>query len=321
MKNRFANLLKPLLKSLVAIALILTFVFSQVDQAQAASYGGRIGGGSFRSSPSRSYSAPRAYSGGGGGVYGGGYGGGSSFFFFPSPWMFFLGGGGAFGGLFTVLIFVAIANFALRAFRKAGDGGDVEMPSSKVSVTKLQVGLLADARSLQADLNRIALKADTNTNAGLAQVLQETTLSLLRHPEYWYYAGGETKQSALNAAEAEFNRLALAERSKFKGESFSNVGGQIKQASSSALSVAEKGDLATQAPGEYIVVTLVVGSEGKLDLPKITGAEDVRKALSVLGSVSSDRLLALEVLWTPQAEGDVLTSDDILEHYPNLKLV
>ena len=163
MKNRFANLLKPLLKSLVAIALILTFVFSQVDQAQAASYGGRIGGGSFRSSPSRSYSAPRAYSGGGGGVYGGGYGGGSSFFFFPSPWMFFLGGGGAFGGLFTVLIFVAIANFALRAFRKAGDGGDVEMPSSKVSVTKLQVGLLADARSLQADLNRIALKADTNT--------------------------------------------------------------------------------------------------------------------------------------------------------------
>jgi uncharacterized membrane protein len=32
-------------------------------------------------------------------------------------------------------------------------------------------------------------------------------------------------------------------------------------------------------------------------------------------------LLAVEVLWTPQAEGDTLTTNDILAEYPNLKLV
>ncbi|MBD2327694.1 DUF1517 domain-containing protein [Alkalinema sp. FACHB-956] len=320
MKTRFTHFLKPLLKPILAIALIFTLFFGAVDQAQAASYGGRMGGGSFRSAPSRTYSAPRSYGGGygGGGYYGGG---GSSFFFFPSPWMFFWGGGGAFGGLFTVLIFVAIANFAFRALRNAQSGDGESLGASTVSVTKLQVGLLAQARELQSDLNRIAQRADTSSSAGLAQVLQESTLSLMRHPEYWVYAGGETKNAGLTAAEAEFNRIALAERSKFKGESLSNVSGQLKQADSSSLTVAQKGDLATQAPGEYIVVTLVVGAEGKVDLPKITSADDVRKALSALGSVSSDRLMALEVLWTPQVEGDVFTSDDMIVSYPTLKLV
>lgn len=232
----------------------------------------------------------------------------------------FFGGGGAFGGLFTLLILIAIANFALRAFRQAQEGGNGAIGSPTVSVSKLQVGLLAEARGLQADLNRIAQKANTGSTAGLAQVLQESTLSLLRHPEYWAYASDESKQTKLEAAEVEFNRLVLAERSKLKGESFSNVSGQLKQSENGALAVAEKGDLATQ-PSEYILVTLIVGAEGKLDLPKVNSADDLRKALSTLGAVSSDRLLAMELIWTPQRDGDVLTSDDLLQDYPNLKLV
>jgi uncharacterized membrane protein len=68
-------------------------------------------------------------------------------------------------------------------------------------------------------------------------------------------------------------------------------------------------------------VTLLVGTQGKLQLPVINSAEDLRRSLSQLGSVSSDQLLALEVLWTPQADGDVLTREDILAEYPDLKLV
>ncbi|MBD0389378.1 MAG: DUF1517 domain-containing protein, partial [Nostoc sp. C3-bin3] len=34
-----------------------------------------------------------------------------------------------------------------------------------------------------------------------------------------------------------------------------------------------------------------------------------------------ERLLAIEVLWTPQAENDTLTSDDVLANYPDLRLV
>ncbi len=324
MRRLFQNSIKPIVSSIVAIALFVTLWVGSPTPADAASYGGRMGGGSFRSAP-RSYSAPRSGGGGYGGGYnrgyGGGMGGGSSFFFFPSPWMFFGGGGGT-GGILSLLIFAALASTAVQAFQRfqGQDGGlDLGLKSSNVSVVKLQVGLLAEAKTLQEDLNRIAQKANTASSAGLAQALQETTLSLLRHPEYWAYAGGESKQSAMLAAESEFNRMILSERSKFLGESVSNVSGQLKQGNAT-LTVNPAGELVEQS-GEYIVVTLLVGAEGKVDLPAINNATDLRRALSTLGSVSSDRLLTLEVLWQPGSTDGVLTSDDMVEYYPTLKLV
>ena len=321
MTRFFQNFIKPIVSSIVAIALLMTLWVGSPAPADAASYGGRMGGGSFRSAP-RSYSAPRS----GGGYnrgYGGGMGGGSSFFFFPSPWMFF-GGGGGMGGILSLMVFAALASTAVQAFQRfqqGQDGGDdLGLRSSKVSVVKLQVGLLSEAKTLQEDLNRIAEKANTASSAGLAQALQETTLSLLRHPEYWAYAGGESKQSAMLAAESEFNRMILSERSKFLGESVSNVSGQLKQANAT-LTMNPAGELAEQQSGEYIVVTLLVGAEGKIELPAINSATDLRRALSTLGAVSSDRLLTLEVLWQPGSTDGVLTSDDMVEYYPTLKLV
>jgi uncharacterized membrane protein len=319
------SIMKPWVKALMAIGLVVVLSFGHADGALAAR-GGRIGGGSFRA-PSRTYSAPRSYAPGGG--YGGGYsrgyypGGGG--FGFPFLLPIFGFGGGA-GGLFSILIFLAVANFLVQSFRRSRSDDDslgysAENPT--ISVAKLQVGLLAEARELQADLNRIAQKADTSSTAGLTEVLQESTLALLRHPEYWVYAGSTVQQTRLEAAESQFNRLLLSERSKFSGETLSNVNNQLKQASTSSLAVAEKGGALAQAegPGEYIVVTLLVGTQGKLELPKVNSSDDLKLALQQLGGVSSDRLLALEVLWTPQADGDVLTNEDVVVQYPDLKLV
>lgn len=321
MRNKITSLIKPLLKSLLAIGLVLTLAFSHADGALAAG-GGRIGGGSFRA-PSRTFTAPRTYAPAPGGGYGygyGGYGGGFGFpFVFPFP--FFVGG----GGLFSILIFLAIAGFLVRTFRsvRGDDGSGYEIADPTVSVARLQVGLLAEARELQADLNKLALRADTSSTAGLSAVLQETSLALLRHPEYWIYGGATVQQARLQSAEAEFNRMLLSERSKFSRETLSNVNSQLRQAETAqALPGSDQaGALVEQGPGEYIVVTLLVGTQGKLELPKINSSNDLRQALQQLGGVSSDRLLALEVLWTPQAEGDVLTSEDVLVQYPNLKLV
>jgi uncharacterized membrane protein len=311
---KLSNLFKTLIRPVLAIALVFTLVFSQADNAMAAS-GGRIGGGSFRM-PSRGYSSPgRTYAPpGGGGYYPGGGGGFFPFVYFP------LFGGG--GGLFTLLIFISIAGFLVNSFRRASDDNELGYGSTPtISVAKVQVGLLAEARELKADLDRIGEKADTSSSEGLAQVLQEASLALLRNPQYWVYGTTEAKQTRLEAASSEFNRLALAERSKFNAETLSNVNNQLKQASSSAITLADKDSALAEAPGEYIVVTLLVGTQGKLQLPEINSTEDLRRSLGQLGSISSDQLLALEVLWTPQADGDVLTRDDLLAEYPNLKLV
>ena len=76
-----------------------------------------------------------------------------------------------------------------------------------------------------------------------------------------------------------------------------------------------------EAPGEYIVVTIIVGTQGKLQLPVINSTEDLRRSLSQMGSISSEQLLAVEVLWTPQASGDTLSSDDMIAEYPDIKLI
>lgn len=322
MNKKFTSLIKSCFSFLLVGVLALGIAFGPADGALAARSGGRIGGGSFRApTSSRPYSAPSR--GPSGGYYPAYPGGGFGFpFLFP-----FFGIGG--GGLFTILIGLAIANFLIQSLRRAGnqDGLESGYNTEQVAIARVQVGLLANARNLQADLNRIAETADTNSPAGLAQVLQETTLSLLRHPEYWVYASGAAEQSRLEAAETQFNRLALAERSKFSEETLSNFNSQrqLKQATSSALvGVDDTGTLVNSmesTPGEYIVATILVGAQGQLQLPAINSTEDLRRALSQIGAVPAERLMAVEILWSPQATGDTLSADDLLTEYPDLKLI
>jgi uncharacterized membrane protein len=306
--------LKPFLKPLVALVLAVVLVFGTADGAWAAA-GGRIGGGGFRAPAPRMSPTPRTYAPGGGGGYypGGGFG---------FPFLFpFIGIGGGFGGLFTLMIFIAIANVVVRGFRgaMAGDNDYVAAGSSNppVTVAKLQVGLLAEAQALQDDLNRLATTADTGSSQGLAKLLQETTLALLRHPDYWAYAASEDKQTRLLSAEQEFNRYTLSARSRFSAETLSNVNNQITQAEPRAMLTGD----ADQAPGEYILATVVVATQGKLDLPNIYSSDDLRQALSQVGAVSSENLLAIEVLWTPQQSGETLSADELVAQYPELKLI
>lgn len=322
MYKQLLSTIKPLLKSVFAIGLVLVLALGNADGALAARSGGRIGGGSFRS-PTRTYTSPsRTYTSPGGGYYpGGGFG-------FPFLLPFF-GFGGGFGGLFTILIFISIANFLVQSFRRAGADSDelgYSAPTT-VSVARLQVGLLAEARSLQAELDSLAQRADTGTASGRAQVLQESTLALLRHPEYWVYAGAGSEQTRLEAAEAKFNQFSLAERSKFTEETLTNFNNQLHQAGSNKIlpGLQENGELVASEsdrdPGEYIVVTIIAGTQRKLQLPAVKNSDDLRQALRQIGGVSSEQLLAFEVLWTPQASGDTLSSDDMLAGYPDLKLV
>ncbi|ERN42929.1 putative membrane protein [Rubidibacter lacunae KORDI 51-2] len=289
-----------LLKAVVALGLVLALVLGDAGTALAARSGGRIGGGSFRT--------PRTTMPRGGGGYrapGGGFG-------FPFLFPFF--GFGGFGSLFSILVVLALANFVINAFRSSGLGsGETVTSNPRVSVAKVQVGLLASASGLQRELAQLARSANTELASGRARVLQESALALLRHSDYWAYGATESQQMTLSAAESRFNQAALFERSKFGEETLSNANGRLQQSESQATDAS--------APSEYLLVTLLVGAEGKLPLSPIKSAEDLQQALREAAGVGQDRLLAVEVLWTPQAEGDSLTADDLLEAYPNLKLV
>jgi uncharacterized membrane protein len=315
---RVQSTFKPLFRPLITLTLALVLVFGlQNHDAFAARSGGRMGGGSFRA-PSRSYRAPARSSGGA--MYGGGFG---------IPFMPFYGYGLGFGGggLFSLLITIAIAGYLFRTLQGTFGGGEGSEDNPGISVAKVQVGLMAQARNLQLDLDRIAFNADTNTETGRAKILQEVSLTLLRHPEYWVYGSVSTELPKLSGAEAVFNRLTMAERSKFNEETLSNINGQVKQPT---LASNQGGALTPQSPAElmamntnseYVVVTLLVATTAKLQLPKINGENDMKQALQQIGSLAASGLLAIEVVWTPQADGDCLTSDDIMASYPDMKLV
>jgi uncharacterized membrane protein len=321
MIDKLRALLKPIVKTFVAVGLVLTLVFAQTGDALAARSGGRIGGGSFRA-PSRGYSAPsNSYpSRGGGGYY---PGGGFSSPFFWAPFMF--GGGG--GSLLSLFVLIAVGGFLLQTFQRVTggdslDGGNVYNP--QVSIAQIQVGLLADARSVQSKLDQLAETVNAETSTGRMHLLQETSLELLRHPEYWTYGKTSTQQAKLDRAEAVFNQLSLNERGKFTTETLSNVNNQLRQANANAA-LNSTGELVTveqeQERAEYIIVTLLVAATRSLELPKINGSDDLRQALQMLGSLDASSLVAIEAIWTPQANGDALTTDDIHAHYPDLKLV
>ena len=305
--------------SLLVLPLIVSGLLLVGPQPADAASGGRIGGGSFRSAPSM----PRSYGGGGyrggynggyGGGYRGGYGGGLGF-----PFILPIFGFG--GGLFGFLVLMAIVGVVLNAIRGGGNGPSLPAgmgdngggrSDGPVAIAQLQLGLLASARAVQEDLRRLAASADTSSSSGLQQVLQETTLSLLRQPELWVYANAEVGQVPFASAESTFNRLSMQERSKLRRELTANVGGRRSTDSSGAVG-------ASDATSDFIAVTLLVASRSRLPLKGADTADNLRDSLQRLGAVSSDELLALEVIWQPEGAGEVLSSEELITAYPDLQ--
>ncbi len=317
---RISNFLSSLspkrwLAAAIIPALTLGLVLFNPDPTFAAS-GGRIGGGSFRAP-----SMPRTGGYGGGGYrgsyggYGGGYRGGGMGFPFIVP-IFGFGGGGLFGFLILMAIAGVIANSIRGGISTSTSNSTAinERSPGQVTMIQLQLGLLASAKALQEDLRKIAANADTGTPSGLQKVLQETTLSLLRQPDLWVYANVETGRVPFFSAESTFNRLSMTERSKLSAEITSNVSGQR---SSNEISKTPSGE--ADATNEYIAATLLVASRQQLKLSESNNISDLQDNLRILGSLAATDLIALEVIWQPEGQGEVLTAEELVTAYPNLK--
>ncbi|GMN25378.1 hypothetical protein TIFTF001_000909 [Ficus carica] len=362
--------LKALKKPAIAVVLLGLLLMYDPNTALAAS-GGRVGGRSFSSrspaaSSSRSYSVPRTS---GPGFY-------STPYYAPSPFGF--GGGvyvgpavGVGAGSSLFLILMGFAAFVLvSGFLSDRSEDSVLTATEKTSVLKVQVGLLGMGRALQRDLNRIAETADTSTPAGLSYIdfeyfngellVAETTLALLRHPDYCIsgYSSVDIKRS-MEDGEKRFNQLSIEERGKFDEETLVNVNNIKRQSTTSqrasgfsneyivqicfnigidyhgscllkfcVLLLIFTGDnddsplsglISLSEGGTREEITILVAAEGVHKMPAINGGRDLKEALQKLGSIPSSKILAVEVLWTPQNENDTLSERELLEDYPLLR--
>jgi uncharacterized membrane protein len=284
--------------------------------------GGSFGGRSFRSSGG-SFSSSR-------GGYGRSYGGGSNFIFLPS-WGFGgygggygCGGGGLLGTLLVMGVAFVVIRSVTRSMRQSRYDGPSQMWSGgyddepdvvpdKAYLYKLQLALGRSARGVQDRLADFAAKGDTTSEAGLTSLLQQTALELLREKDSIRYvtADGRGPMSFTNA-ETAMNSIARGERSRFQVERVRNAGGRVNRSEAAA----EEGREAL----ELVVVTVVVATRRPLDRFKSVGElNELSALLSELGSVNSDGLLGLEVVWTPADSNDSMTETDVMTTYPDMR--
>lgn len=301
-------------------------------QPAEALQGGRSGGSSFRSSPSRSYgSSTRSYGSRGG--YGGSY---SSVMPMPMYGGYGYGGFGGFGispfgispfGFMpinpSVLLLGAAAYVAYNVLSSRIGGADFSNSGETSSLgdgatlLKVQVMMDADWRSgnIMETMSSIASRNGMlSGRSELSKLLSEASIALLRRQNEWSSAAVTTeKYNRFNCdkIEADFQRMAVVERTKFDEEVGANTAGDTSfQVSSSGSTTA-------------CVVSLVVAVRGQSDAAmRVRNSADLRSVLQILASEAltddGDNIMGMEMLWTPSEVGTVITDKEIIASYPEM---
>ncbi|GBF94318.1 hypothetical protein Rsub_06940 [Raphidocelis subcapitata] len=101
------------------------------------------------------------------------------------------------------------------------------------------------------------------------------------------------------------------ERLVFKKETLSNVAGRLDR-----RALREEG--ADVGLDKWLGITLLVAVERSLKLPKVRSLADLKASLTMLGGLITDEVVAVELLWTPQEEGDSYSKEELLADYPSL---
>jgi uncharacterized membrane protein len=216
---------------------------------------------------------------------------------------------------------VMVVRSIRRASRRAIGGGgvdydeydDVASSMDRAYVYKVQFALGRSGRGMQKRLEEFASKGDTSSEEGLAELLRQTALELMREKDAVRYGRVETTGPlSLTNGETKMNGSAMAERSRFQIERLRGSEGQLRR--SDAVATVGREAL------EFLVVTLLVATRQPLTgVKSVEDRQGVETVLSTLGAVPASALLGLEVIWTPADEEDSLTETDVMTTYPDMR--
>jgi uncharacterized membrane protein len=188
----------------------------------------------------------------------------------------------------------------------------------KLHTSELKLGIDLRARAeLQAQLALMAGSADTGSDEGRAALLRSTVLVMRRCESSWLYAGyRDLGTRGPVATEHALRRAGRDARDRFGHELIRNVDGRVDEQAPPELPTS-RGD----EPG-VVVVTMIVAARRTL-----CGVDDLRDpsaiaaALEDRGSLGAAELAAFEVVWSPAAEGDRMSCDELEQRYPDLELI
>ncbi|MER3484419.1 MAG: hypothetical protein C4332_16030, partial [Meiothermus sp.] len=200
----------------------------------------------------------------------------------------------------------------VRGLARAGTGAGLGGSEAEAEVSRLRIATLFTPQ-LQTALRNLANNADTESTKGLADLVDDAVVLMLRDQAGWRFGNYETWRGSLQRAEGQFDGWMTEVRSesvetyrKFEGKVEQNTGYQAK----------------AEPDGRYLLVTFVVAANGTLpDVPKPLRAAGARQALMALSSTTPVTMLAAYLAWTPEASGEALTEQDLLSGWPGLELL
>lgn len=230
-------------------------------------------------------------------------------------------------GLFCFLLVGGGAFFAYKTWKKKqGDGEDgLPILGGTVDITRLELGVQAQSRTqIQQHLDSLAESANLDTEEGLLAFLREIILSLQRNKEAVDYGHVEViRRLTHEGAEPKFQGWANEARGKYDREVIrrDTLGTRKTQRNVETENelVDEDGDLAV---AEYFVVTLLVAKDGGVTIPeKLQDTHELDAVLNELNKITAQQLMVVEVIWSPSAESDTMSRDDLSMTYPELFLL
>ncbi len=221
--------------------------------------------------------------------------------------------GGGFSLDLIAIIFIGgiiLVSFSMiRGLQRAGTGTSGE---PECTVVRLRLATIFSPE-LQAGLRRVARTADTQSVRGLADLLDNSAVLLLREKAGWRFGMYEVWTGSLQKAEGRFDAWMTETRSEFV-ETYRHFEGK---------EVVHDGYRPRAEPdGRYLVVTLLLAVSGMLPhVPSPLREAGAIQALMVLASSTPVNTLAAYVAWTPEASGEALTEQDLLLGWPQLELL
>jgi uncharacterized membrane protein len=232
---------------------------------------------------------------------------------------------GMVGSLMLVGIVCLGAFMVVRSVRRAARRGnlgygsdndeydDVVASLDRSYVYKIQLGLGRSGRGVQKRLEEFASTGDTSSETGLAELLRQTALELMREKDAIRYALVEPAGPfSLTNGEAKMNGAAMAERSRFQLERVRGSEGKVRRS--------EAAETVGKEALEFLVITILVATRAPIDrMTKIEERSAIEGVLSEIGGVPASALLGLEVIWTPADPEDSLTETDLMTTYPDLR--
>ncbi|MCB9597098.1 MAG: DUF1517 domain-containing protein [Sandaracinaceae bacterium] len=163
---------------------------------------------------------------------------------------------------------------------------------------------------LQARLKELAAKHDFTTAQGMKLGAAETLGHLREHVASARYAAWQTERATPDGAEAAFSKRTIDLRARFEHEL---VRQKETQDGPAMRARADEGR-------GLVVVSAVIGST--IALPRLREApsrEALPSVLRAIDALAPEQLVAFEIIWSPAAEDDRMSSYELERLYPELR--